>query len=127
MEIHIAQSDAEIAACYPVMRELRPHITDDAFVSRVRAQEKSGNRLVYCQGPEGTVAGFRFGESLSWGRFLYVDDLVTLQNKRSQGFGAALESWLAELAAREGCSQLHSTRESRERTRTASMNERECN
>jgi GNAT superfamily N-acetyltransferase len=109
MEIHIAQSDAEIAACYPIMRELRPHITDESFVSRVRTLEKSGYRLAYCQGPEGpvAVAGFRLGESLSWGRFLYVDDLVTLQNKRSRGFGAALLSWLTELAAREGCSQLH--------------------
>ena len=109
MEIHIAKSDTEIAACYPVIRELRPHIGEESFVSRVRTLERSGYRLAYCQGPEGpvAVAGFRLGESLAWGRFLYVDDLVTLSSHRSRGFGAALLSWLAEFAAREGCDQLH--------------------
>lgn len=28
MNIHIATTDLEIAACYPVIRELRPHVDD---------------------------------------------------------------------------------------------------
>ena len=53
------------------------------------------------------MAGFRIGESLAWGRFLYIDDLVTLSSRRSRGFGAALLSWLVEFATKEGCDQLH--------------------
>ncbi len=109
MEIRIAKTDAEIANCYPVMLELRPHLAEESFVSRVRSQEKYGYTLAYLSEPSGpvAVAGFRLGESLSWGRFLYVDDLVTLSSRRSRGFGAALLSWLTEFAAKEGCDQLH--------------------
>lgn len=109
MEIRIAKTDAEIAACYPVMLELRPHLAEKSFVSRVRSQEKYGYALAYLSEHSGpvAVAGFRLGENLAWGRFLYVDDLVTLSSRRSRGFGAALLSWLTELAAKEGCNQLH--------------------
>jgi len=39
MEIRLAQSDAEIAACFHVMRELRPHLDGASFVARVGLQE----------------------------------------------------------------------------------------
>ena len=36
-EVHIADTDDKIAACFPVMHELRPHLTDAAdLVARVR-------------------------------------------------------------------------------------------
>lgn len=109
MNIRIATTDAEIAECYPVMRELRSHVAEDEFLSRVQSQESAGYRLVFVQVPEGVVAvaGFRLGENLAWGRYLYVDDLVTLAAHRSKGYGAALLSWLKEHAAKEGCLQLH--------------------
>lgn len=53
------------------------------------------------------VAGFRVGENLAWGLFLYVDDLVTLPTQRSRGYGARLLAWLKERAANEGCQQMH--------------------
>lgn len=109
MSIHLATTDTEIAACYSVMRELRPHIAEEQFLSRVRSQEGAGYRLAYIQETTGVVAvaGFRVGENLAWGRFLYVDDLVTLPGQRSKGHGAKLLSWLKEQAAKEGCEQLH--------------------
>jgi GNAT superfamily N-acetyltransferase len=109
MNIRIATIDTEIAACYPIMRELRPHIAEDEFLSRVRSQENTGYRLVFLQESDGlvAVAGFRVGENLAWGRFLYVDDLVTLPAHRSKGHGAKLLSWLREYAVKEGCLQLH--------------------
>ncbi len=109
MDIKTADSDAEILACYHVMKELRPHLTEDSFVGRVREQQEAGYRLVYAQDGSGpvAVAGFRFGRNLAWGKFLYVDDLVTAPNQRSHGYGAALLSWLKDLAEREDCDQLH--------------------
>ena len=53
------------------------------------------------------VAGFRVGENLAWGRFLYVDDLVILPEHRSKGYGAKLLAWLKGKAAMEGCEQMH--------------------
>lgn len=109
MNIRIATTDTEIAACYPVVRELRPHIAEGQFVSRVRCREKAGYRLAYVQAVNGVVAvaGFRLGENLAWGRFLYVDDLVTLAAHRSKGYGAQLLSWLKEQAVKDGCEQMH--------------------
>lgn len=109
MNIRIATTDAEIAACFPVMRELRPHIAKDEFLSRVRHQQNTGYRLAFVQEADAVVAvaGFRIGENLAWGRFMYVDDLVTLPAHRSRGHGARLLSWLRQQAAGEGCQQLH--------------------
>lgn len=109
MNISLAITDAAIAACYPVMRELRPHIAASEFLPRIRSQERSGYRLACIEGPAGVVAvaGFRTGENLAWGRFLYVDDLVTLPEHRSQGYGSALLSWLRTYAAEQGCGQMH--------------------
>jgi GNAT superfamily N-acetyltransferase len=109
MDVHIAASEEEIAACYPVMRELRPHIAAHDFVARVRSLEPAGYRLAYLRSGEGivAVAGFRIAENLAWGRFLYVDDLVTLAARRSQGLGRALLDWLRAYAVEHRCGQLH--------------------
>ena len=89
MKVSLASTDAEIAACYPVIRELRPHLPEDTFIARVRSQQQYGYLLAYRQEMDMPVAaaGFRMGQSLSWGRYLYVDDLVTLSTHRSRGHG----------------------------------------
>lgn len=109
MNIRIAKTNSDIAACYPVMRELRPHIAESEFLSRVRAQEKTGYLLAFVQETAGpvAVAAFRIGENLAWGRFLYVDDLVTRPADRLKGYGSALLSWLRDYAEKQGCLQLH--------------------
>ncbi|MGD8379268.1 MAG: GNAT family N-acetyltransferase [Gammaproteobacteria bacterium] len=109
MDIQLATSDAQIAACYPVMSELRPHIVETEFVARVREQMETGFRLAFLtvEGRPVAVAGFRFMQNLAWGRFLYVDDLVSCATERSRGYGAALLDWLVGYAASNGCDQLH--------------------
>lgn len=109
MDILFATSDTDILACYPVMRELRPRIAKDEFLIRVRRQQQSGYRLAFARetGEAVAVAGFRIGENLAWGRFLYVDDLVTLASHRSQGHGATLVAWLQDYAREHDCAQLH--------------------
>lgn len=109
MDIQIAETDTNISACYPVMRELRPHLEEAEFLPLVRKLENAGYRLAFVQQPEGVVAvaGFWIRENLAWGRFLYVDDLVTLASHRSQGIGSRLLTWLREYAAQEDCRQLH--------------------
>jgi len=95
------------------MRELRPHVGDEAeFVRRVdEVQRAEGYRLVavFEDGLEDAVAaaGFRLRNMLAWGRVLYVDDLSTLPSARRRGYGRALLDWLAEEARRLGCGELH--------------------
>ena len=107
--IHIAETPAEIAACFPIMSQLRPQYGQDDFMTRVQRQMKDGYRLasLSTDGIVQAVAGYRLLENLAWGRFLYVDDLVTNQNSRSQGHGKTLLAWLTAHAHRQGCAQLH--------------------
>jgi GNAT superfamily N-acetyltransferase len=107
--IAIADTVEDIRRCYPVMRELRIHITDEAnFVERVQRQQKRGYCLAFLES-EGEVraaAGYRFLESLFSGKNLYVDDLVTRDSDRSRGFGGELLDWLMEHARKNGCESL---------------------
>ena len=109
MKIELAESDETIAACFAVMRHLRDLEDAESFLARVRSQQRSGYRLAALRdgGEPVAVAGFRFGENLAWGRHLYVDDLATVPEARSQGYGAALLSWLADFGWAHGAGQLH--------------------
>ena len=109
MNIYIANADPEIEACFIVMKELRPDLTVESFVQRVRELQQYGYQLVCLEmaGKPVAVAGFRISESLAWKRYLYVDDLVTLPGERSKGYGAMVLEWLADLAAQAGCVQFH--------------------
>ncbi len=108
MSIRLAETDGEIAACFPVMQQLRLHLNAETFVARVRSQERAGYRLAWveAEGRPVAVAGFRILEMLATGRFLYVDDLVTLESTRSRGHGATLLRWLLQRAAAEDCVSL---------------------
>jgi GNAT superfamily N-acetyltransferase len=103
--IRLATTANDIAACFPVMSELRPHLDRDAFPARVQAMIKEGFELASLEhdGHIVAVAGFRIFDNLCNGRTLYVDDLVTAAAARSQGHGAALLHWLKELAVSRNC------------------------
>ena len=108
MHVEIAATAAQIEACYPVMRELRPHLQASAFVEVVRDLQRDGYRLARLVKAEQVVAvaGFRIKRTLSCDRFLYVDDLVTLSTERSKGYGRVLLEWLTDRARAEGCLRL---------------------
>ncbi len=108
--IAVAGTDEEIVRCYPAMAELRPHLTSTTFLARVRRQEElAGYRIAYLEeeGMVRAVAGFRISECLAWGKFLYVDDLVSAKDDRSRGHGGALLDWLVEHARSSGCDEVH--------------------
>ena len=107
--IALAVEDEEIQGCYAVMSELRPHVAAEEFLPRVRRQmESAGYKLAYLSdGEVKAVAGFRVSECLAWGRFVYVDDLVSKDGERSKGYGGRLFDWLVEYARGEGCDQFH--------------------
>ena len=114
MPIQIASSDREISSCFPVMQQLRPHLEDpEEFVARVRRQQQGGYQLAFlARGNSGAeevkaVAGFRISECLAYGVFLYVDDLVTQEGDRSQGYGEEILQWLIDYAKTQDCQEFH--------------------
>jgi len=109
MTIRHAETDLDILRCHAVMRQLRPAYDPGTLVARVRRQQRDGYRLAMLEdgGRPVAVAGYRLSENLAWGRFLYVDDLVTDAGARSQGHGKRLLDWLVETAREAGCRELH--------------------
>ena len=105
--------EAEIGACYDLMRQLRPHLASvEDFVTRWRRQAADGYRILALwleQGPypgPRALAGYRITENLVHGKFLYVDDLVSDQAERSRGYGAKLLDKLKEEGRALGCKKL---------------------
>ena len=105
-----AATDAEISETFPVMRQLRSHLEEEQYLEVVCRLRRSGYRLAFVADEDGGkvrgVAGFRVVEFLAWGRFLYVDDLVTAEDARSRSYGRRMLDWLVGVAREEGCSTL---------------------
>jgi ribosomal protein S18 acetylase RimI-like enzyme len=104
--------EAEIVACFELMRQLRPHLASaEEFVARWRRQSADGYRILALwserpkPGPR-ALAGYRITENLVHGKFLYVDDLVADQAERSRGYGAQLLDKLKEEGRARGCKKL---------------------
>lgn len=103
-------SDAEISATYPVMRQLRTHVSEKGYVERIKRQQSAGRyelAAVVNDGHVRCVAGYRVSECLAWGKFLYVDDLISDESERSKKHGKEMMQWLAAEAKKRGCEELH--------------------
>jgi GNAT superfamily N-acetyltransferase len=110
MKIAPATTPAEIARCFPAIRELRPHLKDEQeLVERVQRQQREGFELVYLEAGGEVVSciGYRFCNFLAWGRVLYVDDLVTKESARGKGYGEVLMDWIKVRANEASCDALH--------------------
>jgi GNAT superfamily N-acetyltransferase len=103
----------ETSLAYQAMRALRTtYESEERFVEYVDGVLRpAGYRLLGVFSPDHesavAVAGFRVGENLAWGQYLYVDDLSTAPEARRQGLAGALLEWLIEEGRRLGCAQLH--------------------
>ncbi|MBD9363070.1 GNAT family N-acetyltransferase [Methylomonas fluvii] len=108
-DIFIADTEAEIQACFPVFSELRLYLKQEQFLAQVRRQQLQSYQIlaVRQQGAVKSVAGFRLAEFLAWGKILYVDDLATLSGETAQGFAGALLGWLIAHAKAHGCQGVH--------------------
>jgi GNAT superfamily N-acetyltransferase len=104
-----AETDTEVASCFPVIVQLRPHLADaDELVTRVARQRAAGYRILAAWRGDVPIglAGYRVEENLIHGRFIYVDDLVTIEAKRRSGVGARLLDAVAEEGRKLGCNRL---------------------
>lgn len=107
--IQVAQTDDELQRCCTVLAQLRSVIAEPALLTRIKSQMLSGYRVAYAEAEGGvvSVAGFRLGENLAWGKHLYIDDLVSDGSLRSRRHGATLFQWLLAHAKANHCSEIH--------------------
>jgi len=108
VEIKLVESDDEIMSCFDVAVQLRTQYNRESFVKQVQKQMLSGYQLVSLKSNNEicALAGFRYSENLAWGKFLYVDDLITSIDHRSKGYGKKLLAWLIQQAEENECQQL---------------------
>jgi GNAT superfamily N-acetyltransferase len=109
IDIRPARSEADLAACFPVMHVLRPHLSGPAeMIERVLRQFDQGFHLLaaWSGGAVVGAAGYRMQENLIRGRFCYVDDLVVAEAQRRGGIGALLLDAVADQARAAGIGRL---------------------
>lgn len=108
--MHIANSDQEIMSCFSVLRELRPHLDTESFLSIIRLMQGQGYELAFLNDADAVraVAGFRVYFDISvGGNALYVYDLVVTEGFRSQGYGKQLLSDIEGYAKARDCKCIH--------------------
>jgi GNAT superfamily N-acetyltransferase len=106
--VEVPPGDERLGAVYPVMRELRTDLSEDEFHARYEAGHPLGYRIaaLFDEDECRAAAGYRLFTNFASGLHMYIDDLVTGERWRSQGYGRALNDYLAELAGREGCTSV---------------------
>ncbi|GIN18776.1 putative N-acetyltransferase YhdJ [Shouchella clausii] len=95
------QSEKEILAAFPVVKQLRTHLDESEYLEFViEAQEKDRYKMLALFEEDEIVAviGFKPMVKLYYGRFVWVCDLVTDQKKRSKGYGEKLLTYVHEWA-----------------------------
>ena len=90
-----------------VHRQLRPHLPPD-YAGKMAAVFANGGRMaiVVENDTAVSVAVWRLIENTADGRRVYVDDLVSDEQRRSQGSGKLLLDWLESQAVALGCDAL---------------------
>lgn len=88
-----------------MLRELRSHLDEDAYLESVRDMMGRGYRLFALEDGGDIVALAGIGEGLNfyYGKYIWVYDLVTSERVRSRGYGQTLLAHIEQLAVADGC------------------------
>lgn len=101
--------EKNLSLFFPVIRELRPHLDEKSFLDlyeKARASDQYSIIGLMRNDELLGAMGYRILHDFVHGRHLYVDDLVTTENARSQGIGAILLKKAEALAIELNCSNL---------------------
>jgi GNAT superfamily N-acetyltransferase len=109
LDIRILETDTDILAAFPLMSALRDRIQADRFLAEVRRQQRDGYQLIggFDGGRLVALAGIRGAHTLSRGEHVFVDDLVTAEQRRGEGHGTAMLRWVAAQARTRGVPRVY--------------------
>jgi Acetyltransferase (GNAT) family len=109
-KVVVAQSETDFEKCFPVMYQLRPHLTLEKFKAQVKEQIFSaGYNLIFLENENQVVSalGYRVTYFLAWGKVLYIDDLITDSLQINNGYAGKLIDWVFGKAKELECDQIH--------------------
>jgi len=95
------KSQQEVLEAFPVMKQLRSHLDEETYLDLVLDAKDNDRYKMFAliDGEEiVAVTGFKPMITLYYGRFVWVCDLVTDNNKRSKGYGEKLLTYVHEWA-----------------------------
>jgi GNAT superfamily N-acetyltransferase len=102
--------DDRLAQTWPVMAQLRPHLSEADYIAMVGRMRVTDGFRVFAAMRDGAVvgvAGVRPMDLLYCGRILQIDDLVVSDAERSTGVGKALVDHVKSAARAEGRTEVH--------------------
>ena len=108
-KIFAIETEIDFERSFPVMRELRPHLSFTEFKEIYnQARNANGYQIIVVEQGGQIVAlmGYRYLSDFVRGRHLYIDDLVVTEHSRSQKIGAELLRKAEEIARKENCRTL---------------------
>lgn len=107
--VEVDPDDERVGDVYAVMVHLRDHLSEGQFRRLFRdAFDEGPYRIaaLYDDDACRAVAGYRIYTNLATGKHLYVDDLVSIPDGRSKGYGKALNDYLMAKARTAGCATI---------------------
>ncbi|WNB91631.1 GNAT family N-acetyltransferase [Bacillus sp. NEB1478] len=104
-EIRQLSEEHEIRAAFPVMSQLRTHLSEALFYEMFQQMQKEGYNLIANYQNEKIVAlaGFAILTNFYDGKHVYLYDLVTDGSERSKGYGEELLSYIESYAVQNNC------------------------
>lgn len=108
-KIFAVDNKNDLDRCFPVMKELRPHLSYEEYLQIYDESKKAdGYELVAVEvdGQILAVMGYRYLTDFVRGRHVYIDDLVSTEKARSKGLGAELLKYVEQIAAQNKCTGL---------------------
>ena len=109
MEIKKALEKEAFLKCWEVVHELRPQLDKENYLTLVLHMMDEGYKMIYIEEGSRALAfcGYRHTTMLHRGRSIYIDDLCTLPEARTRGYGRLLLNQVIEEARAEGLQSVH--------------------
>lgn len=105
-------TESQFRTAFPVLRQLRDHLSEETYLEYLREMREEGYRLFGLfedgdgDGEPIAVAGAALRTNFYNGRHLFVYDLVTRSDRRSEGHGSRLMEFLEEWGRERGCESI---------------------
>jgi GNAT superfamily N-acetyltransferase len=102
IDIRECKTNEEIISTSCVMRQLRPHISESEYCHQILSLIQKENFRLFAAYDRSNqcigAVGFQLQNRLSLGKIIYIADLVTDENHRSQGIGSQLINFVKQEA-----------------------------
>jgi|688.fasta_scaffold1647824_1 GNAT superfamily N-acetyltransferase len=110
MKVKLAITDDDLMRAFPAVNALRPNLTPENYLPMVKRMMSNGFHLAMLELDNGSVpaiGGFRIDEMFHRGKGVYVDDLSTLEEHRSKGYGEQVLDFIIAYCKAQGCECIH--------------------